>query len=81
VCLADHKPAKEKTMLAIVAVITAHTARRITEFGALLGLIGGLAVAGAAFPGFRRIGLIVGGLLLAVGFVLIIYAVHFGKTF
>ena len=68
-------------MPAIVAALTAHTARRIAELGALLGLIGGLAVAGGAFPGFRRIGLIAGGLLLAVGFALMIYALHFGKTF
>jgi hypothetical protein len=68
-------------MLATIAALTAHTARRITELGALLGLIGGLALAAGEFPFFRRAGLIVAGLLLAVGFALIIYALHFGKTF
>jgi hypothetical protein len=38
-------------------------------------------VAVGAFPGFRRTGLIVARLLLAVGFALIIYALHFGKIF
>jgi hypothetical protein len=68
-------------MLLTIAALTAHSARRATELGALLGLIGGLALAAGAFPGFRRTGLIVAGLLLVVGFALIIYALHFGKTF
>ena len=68
-------------MLATIAALTAHTARRITELGALLGLIGGLALAAEVFPSFRKSSLIVAGLLLAVGFALIIYALHFGKTF
>ena len=68
-------------MLATLATLTAHTARRITELGALLGLIGGLALAAGVFPGFRKAGLIAAGLLLAVGFLLMIYALHFGKSF
>jgi hypothetical protein len=68
-------------MLVTIAALTAHTARRITELGALLGLIGGLALAAGVLPSFRKTGLIVAGLLLAVGFALIIYALHFGKTF
>jgi hypothetical protein len=68
-------------MLVTIAALTAHTARRITELGALLGLIGGLAFAAGVFPSFRKSSLIVAGLLLAVGFALIIYALHFGKTF
>ena len=65
-------------MLTIVAALSAHTTRRATELGALLGLLGGLALAGAAFPSFRRWGLIIAGVLLVVGFALIIYALHFG---
>jgi phage shock protein PspC (stress-responsive transcriptional regulator) len=68
-------------MLMTIAALTAHTARRITELGALLGLIGGLALAAGVLPSFRKVGLILSGLLLAVGFALIIYALHFGKTF
>jgi hypothetical protein len=68
-------------MLLTFAALTAHTARRLTELGALLGLIGGLALAGGAFPSFRKTSVVVAGLLLAVGFALIIYALHFGKTF
>jgi len=68
-------------MLPTFAVLSAHTARRIAELGALLGLIGGLALAAGTFPSFRNASKIVAGLLLAAGFVLIIYALHFGKTF
>jgi hypothetical protein len=67
-------------MLATVAALTAHTTRRIAELGALLGLIGGLVLAAGVLPSLRKTGLIVSGLLLALGFALIIYALHFGKT-
>ena len=65
-------------MLATLATLTSHATRQVTELGALLGLIGGLALAAAVVPGFRKAGLILAGLLLAVGFVLIIYGLHFG---
>jgi hypothetical protein len=65
-------------MLATLATLTFKESRQITEVGALLGLIGGLALALAVLPFMRRPGLIVGGLLLAVGFGMIIYAVHYG---
>ena len=69
-------------MLATIAALTAHTSRRITELGALLGLIGGLALAAGVWPSFRKSSTVVaGGSLLAVGFALIIYALHFGKGF
>jgi hypothetical protein len=61
-------------MFTTLATLTAHTSRRITEFGALLDLIGGLALAAGVLPSFRKGGLIVAGLLLAVDFALIIYA-------
>jgi len=65
-------------MLMTVAALTAHNTRRVTELGALLGLIAGVFLAVAILPGARRIGLLVGGVLLAVGFALMIYALHFG---
>ena len=68
-------------MFLTIAALTAHTARRITELGALLGLLGGIALAASVYPSFRQSGKLVAGVLLAVGFVLIIYALHFGKTF
>jgi hypothetical protein len=68
-------------MFFTVAALTAHTARRITELGALLGLLGGIALAASAYPSLRQSGKVVAGVLLAVGFVLIIYALHYGKTF
>jgi multisubunit Na+/H+ antiporter MnhB subunit len=67
-------------MLATVAALTAHTARRLTELGALLGLLAGIALALAGLPAMRRGGAIVAGILFIVGFALIIYALHYGKA-
>ena len=67
-------------MLTTLATLTTHTSRQVTELGALLALIGGLFLAASVLPLFRRAGLIVAGLLLAVGFALIIYAMHFGLS-
>ena len=72
---------REGHMLMTFAVLTAHTARRITELGALLGLLGGIALAASVYPSLRQSGKLAAGVLLALGFVLIIYALHFGKTF
>ena len=58
-------------MLSLLAVLSASSSRRITE-------IGGLALVGSALPFLRRIGPVLGGLLLAIGFGLLIVAVHFG---
>jgi hypothetical protein len=69
---------QEVIMLALLATFSAASSRRITEIGALLGLIGGLILAGSTMPFLRRSGVALGGLLLAAGFVLIILAVHFG---
>lgn len=65
-------------MLAPLATLTFATSRRITEVGALLGLIGALVLAGSAFPFLRRPGVLVGGLLLAACFVLLIVGIHYG---
>jgi hypothetical protein len=68
-------------MLTLVATLSAHSARRIFEVGALVGLVGGVALAAGVLPSLRRFSPVVAGVLVAVGFALIIYAVHFGKTF
>jgi hypothetical protein len=65
-------------MLALLATLSASSSRRITEIGALLGLIGGLLLAGSSMPFLRRSGLVLGGLLVAACFVLLILAIHFG---
>ncbi len=65
-------------MLMTIATLSAHTTRRIFEVGTLLGLLGGVALLVGAFPFFRRPGQIIAGILIAVGFALMIYAVHFG---
>jgi hypothetical protein len=67
-------------MLAIILALSARTGRHVAELGALLGLIGGLALAGGFLPSFRRFSPIVAGVLLAVGFALIIYAYHYGAA-
>jgi hypothetical protein len=58
--------------------LTHRTGFRIAEVGELLGLIGGAALAFAASTSYRRNGLIVGGVCLALGFLLLIYATHSG---
>ena len=65
-------------MHSLLAVLSASNSRRISEIGALLGLLGGLALAVSTLPLLRRLGLIVGGLLLAAAFALLILALHFG---
>ena len=65
-------------MFTTFAALTAHETRQITEVGALLGLLGGVAVGLAAIHGFRRWGLLAAGVLLVVGFALIIYGLHYG---
>jgi high-affinity Fe2+/Pb2+ permease len=69
---------EEEAVLVTIAALTAHMTRRLAELGALLGLIGGLALAAGVFPSFRKVSPFVAGLLLAVGFALIICALHFG---
>jgi hypothetical protein len=59
----------------MIAALSAHTTRRIFELGAGLGLLGGIVL--AFVP---RIGRRLAGLLIAVCFALIIFAVHFGKV-
>jgi len=55
--------------------------RRVTQLGLLAGLIGGVVVAFSGVSrGRRRGGLLLGGLLIALGFGLVIIAVHFGAS-
>jgi hypothetical protein len=65
-------------MHTLLAVYSASNSRRIIEVGALAGVIGALLLAGSALPFLKRIGLVLGGLLVAAGFALLIVAIHFG---
>ena len=63
----------------LLAALSAHTSRRTLELGALLGLVGGLLLAFVGLrPSFQKAGLLAGGLLLALGCLLLIVAWHFG---
>jgi len=62
-------------MHVVMAVLSAHTTRRLFELGALLGFLGGIVL--AFVPRFGRRA---AGLLLAIGFVVMVCAIHFGKA-
>ena len=66
-------------LLLEVAVMSIRSSRQVMELGALSGLIGSLFLAaGGVRPSLQRPGLLVGGALLAIGFVLIIVAWQWG---
>jgi len=66
-------------MHVMIAALSTSTSRRTMELGALLGLVGGLLLAAVALrPSFQKVGLLLGGLLLALTFLLLIVALHFG---
>jgi hypothetical protein len=66
-------------MHVMIAALSASTSRRTMELAALLGLVGGLLLAAVAVrPSFQKVGLLFGGLLLALTFLLLIVAWHFG---
>jgi hypothetical protein len=66
-------------MLTLAVTIKTHTGIRLAEVGEALGAIGGLALLiGAITPFGRRAGQGVGGLALAIGFVLLIIATRWG---
>jgi hypothetical protein len=59
--------------------IKPHTGIRLAEVGELLGLVGGAALLfGGTTPFGKRAGQTLGGLGLAVGFVLLIVATRWG---
>ena len=59
--------------------ITVHNGIRLAEVGMALGAIGGALLAmGSAVPFGRRGGGFLGGWLIAIGFVLLIVAAHWG---
>jgi len=56
-----------------------HTGIRLAELGELLGLVGGLALlVGGMTPFGKRVGQTIGGLGLALGFVLLLVATRSG---
>ncbi len=66
-------------MLTLAISITKHTGYRLAEVGELLGLIGGLALLlGGMTPLGKRMGQTIGGLGLALGFLLLIIATRWG---
>lgn len=66
-------------MLILAVTIKAHTGVRLAEVGEALGAIGGLALlVGGLTPFGRRVGMVFGGLGLAVGFILLIVATRWG---
>lgn len=68
----------EENMLTLIAALSAHMTRRVTELGALFGLLGGVALGVAAVRSYRQWGLVVAAVLFVLGFALMIYALHFG---
>lgn len=65
------------TLLALS--ITTHTGIRLAEVGELLGLIGGAVLLfGGMTPFGKRAGQTLGGLALAIGFLLLIVATRWG---
>jgi len=59
--------------------ITVHDGTRLAEVGEALGALGGLALLlGGMTPFGRRIGMILGGLGIAAGFVLLVVATRWG---
>jgi hypothetical protein len=64
-------------MTLLAFTIKAHTALRIAELGYLAGAIGGALLVVGGMTG-RRTGITFGGLALAICFVLLIVASHWG---
>ena len=65
------------TLLAVT--FTQHNGVVLAEIGEILGLLGGLAIVlGGITPFAKRIGHTVGGLGVALGFLLLVIATHWG---
>lgn len=66
-------------MHVLLASLSASTSRCTMELAALLGLVGGILLAVVRVrPSFQKRGLLLGGLLLVLGFLLLIVAWHCG---
>jgi hypothetical protein len=66
--------------MTLLALMTRHDGIRLAEVGVLLGLLGGLALLLGGLELFsRRMGQTVGGALIAVGFLLVLVATHWGR--
>jgi hypothetical protein len=76
--LATSGPGRRVPGMNLLAM-TQHQGVRWEEVGFLLGAIGGALLAlGSVMPLARRTGTMLGGLLIAAGFVLAIIGVHYG---
>ncbi|MGH3009733.1 MAG: hypothetical protein ACRDLM_10075 [Gaiellaceae bacterium] len=66
-------------MTTLALSFTTHTGIRLAELGELLGLVGGAALLlGGMTPFGKRAGQTIGGLALAIAFVLLILATRWG---
>ena len=66
-------------MLTLALAIKAHTGIRLGEVGEALGAIGGiLLLLGGLTPFGKRAGQTLGGLSLALGFICLVVATHWG---
>ena len=75
------RPGNHRGMTTLLAfTLTRHTGIRVAELGELLGLIGGLALlVGGMTPLGKRFGQTVGGIGIALGFLLLALATHSGR--
>jgi hypothetical protein len=64
----------------LLATLTYKHSRWLIQIGLLVGLIGSLGIAAGGTGRARTSTLAIGGLLLAIGFGLVILAVHFGVS-
>ena len=66
-------------MLPLLATMSLGMSRRMTEIWVLVAAIGSIVLAGGglSLPLFKRGGLFVGGLLLAIDLVLVLVAIHY----
>jgi hypothetical protein len=66
-------------MPVIVAVLSSTTSRHVAEIAVFLAMVGAFLLAGSGtLPSLRRLGLMIGGLVLAMGLLLLLFAIHYG---
>jgi hypothetical protein len=65
-------------MAPVLAHLGFTVSRRMTEIGALLGLVGGILLVLGGLPFLKRTGMVLGGIFLIGAFALIGIALHWG---